>query len=122
MSDNDEQVYRRVPATAPVETSNSDEQDIADIIAQLQQLQLQQSILLTQLASINNRNTEREFFDATADAPRDFRIGNRVRILNPKLFQAKRGVIINIGNSRITLQARNGTKVQREPHNLILEN
>ena len=77
--------------------SNNSEQDIAYIVAQLQELQLQQSVLLNRLAGINERNTEGEFFDTTTDTPRDFRIGDRVRITNPKRFQAKKAVIINIG-------------------------
>ena len=52
--------------------SSNDEQDIADVIARLQELHLEQSVLLTRLASLNRRNTEGEYFDATADTPRDF--------------------------------------------------
>jgi hypothetical protein len=36
-------------------------------------------------------------------------------------FQATRGTITKIGNSRITVQARNGTKISRAPKNLTLE-
>jgi hypothetical protein len=122
MNRDDGHGYCRTPATAPVEPSISDEQDIASIVAQLQQLQLQQSVLLTRLATINDRNSEREFFDATADTPRDFQVGDRVRVVNPKLFQPRKGVITNIGDSRITIQGQNGTKVQRAPYNLVLEN
>ena len=101
--------------------SNSNEKEIADIVEQLQQLQLQQSILLTRLSHINERDTEREYFDAATDSPRDFKIGDRVRIINPKRFQAKKGVIINIGEGRITIKTHNGTKIQRSPDNLVHE-
>ena len=101
--------------------SNDNEQDIADIVAQLQQLQLQQSILLTRLSRINERDNERDYHDATADTPRDLKIGDRVKVLNPKRFQAKKGIVTNVGESRITIQAANGSKVQRAPENLILE-
>ena len=102
--------------------SNTDEHDIADIVEQLQELQLQQSVLLTRLAGITGRNTESEFFDTATNTPRDFRIGDRVRITNPKRFQAKKGVIINIGEGRVTLRAHNGTKIQRSPDNLVFDN
>ena len=102
---------------------NSNDQEIADIIAQLQQLQLQQSVLLTRLAGISERNAEGEFFDTTADTPpREFQVGDRVRIFNPHRFQAKKGVIVSIGEGRITVRASNGTRIQRSPGNLILDN
>ena len=102
--------------------SNNDEQDITDIVVQLQELHLQQSILLTRLASINERNTEGEYYNTATDTPQDFQIGDRVRITNPKRFQAKKGVIINIGEARVTIRAPNGTKIQQAPENLILDN
>jgi hypothetical protein len=102
--------------------SNDDEANIASIIAQLQELQLQQSVLLTRLATIHGRNTEGEYFDASADTPRDFQLGDRVRILNPNRFQPRKGVIVHIGEGRITVQAPNRIKVQRAPNNLVLEN
>ena len=101
--------------------SNDNEQDISNIVAQLQQLQLQQSVLLTRLSRIHERSTERDYYDAAADTPRDLRIGDRVRILNPKRFQAKKGVVTNIGEGRVTVKAPNGTKIQRSPENLMLE-
>ena len=102
--------------------SGTNDQEIADIVAQLQQLQLQQSVLLTRLTGISERNTEAEFFDTAADTPREFRIGDRVRIFNPHRFQAKKGVIVSIGEGRITVRASNGTRIQRSPGNHILDN
>jgi hypothetical protein len=101
--------------------SSDNEQDIADIVEQLQQLQLQQSVHLTRLAGISQRNTEREYFDAAADTPRELRVGDRVIINNPGVFQPKRGVIIKIGASRITVKPRSGPNIQRSPNNLILD-
>jgi hypothetical protein len=99
----------------------SKDQDVADIIDQLQRLQLQQSILLTQLARSNERSAEREYFDATADIPREFQVGDRVIINNPGRFQAKKGIIIKIGASRITVKPKNGANIQRSPNNLTLD-
>ena len=100
----------------------SNEQDIANIIGQLQRLQIQQSELLVELARLNERNNETETTAAeVSDTPRDFIEGDRVRILNPKRYQARRGIITKIGDSRITVQAADGTKIQRAPHNIVLE-
>jgi hypothetical protein len=108
--------------------SNDDEQDLADIIEQLQQLQLQQSVLqtqqsvlLTRLTRSRQRDTEREHSDSAADIPREFRVGDRVIISNPGRFQAKRGVITKIGAGRVTIKPRSGANIQRSPNNLILD-
>jgi seryl-tRNA synthetase len=97
----------------------SSEKEIADIVAQLQRLQLQQSELLqriTQVSEENNTNAAQQ-----ANAPREFAICDRVRIINPNRFQANRGRIIKIGPSRITVLTENGTKINRAAKNLILE-
>jgi uncharacterized protein YydD (DUF2326 family) len=108
--------------------SNDNEQDIADIIDQLQHLQLQQSViqtqqsaLLTRLTRNRQRNSEREHSDTAADIPREFRIGDSVIINNPGRLQAKRGVIVKIGASRVTVKPRIGANIQRSPNNLTLE-
>ena len=108
--------------------SNDNEQDIADIIEQLQQLQLQQSVLQTQQSALLTRLTrsrqadnERENVDTAADIPREFRVGDRVIINNPGRLQAKRGVVIKIGASRVTVKPRIGANIQRSPNNLALE-
>jgi hypothetical protein len=101
----------------------SNEQDIQDIIAQLQSLQLQQATLIQRLERLSeHREDNNETTAVTSiNATRRFGIGDRVSINNPGRFQATRGTIIKIGNSRITVQARNGSKITRAPHNLSLE-
>ena len=102
------------------------EQEIADIVIQLQRLQLQQSELLhrlTQSEENNNNAAQQTSTPRTAqsvNAPREFVIGDQVRIVNPGRFQASKGRIIKIGD-RITLLAKNGTKIHRAANNLILE-
>lgn len=112
------------------------EQEIEDVILQLQELNIQQTNLLTRLDRLSgraaraqpNRNAAAPPVTpppaARADrpqAPREFAIGDHVRIRNPGLLQATQGTIIKIGTSRITVQARNGTKILRAPKNLIFE-
>jgi transcription elongation factor len=104
----------------------SNEQDIKDIVAQLDRLQIQQSELLQRLDQLvgsgeSNNATARSVQSVQSEITREFAIGDRVRIRNPGLLQAVRGTIIKIGASRITVQARNGNKIVRAPKNLILE-
>jgi hypothetical protein len=78
----------------------SNEQDIKDIVAHLEQLQIQQSELLHCLERLvgsgdNNNAT------VQPDATREFAVGDRVRIRNPGLLQAVRGTVTKIGTSRI---------------------
>ena len=110
--------------------------DIVDIIAQLQHLQLQQADLLTQLRRANQQNVERNHVQQAgigernanqdnvasevSDTQQDLQVGDRVRILNPGRFQANRGTIIKIGANRVTVQASNGTKIQRAHHNIVI--
>jgi hypothetical protein len=106
----------------------NNEQEIAEIVIQLQQLQLQQSELLQRISQVsegNNANTAQQEADTpraaqAASQPREFAIGDRVRIINPSRFQASSGRIIKIGK-RITVQAKNGSKIQRAAKNLVLE-
>jgi hypothetical protein len=108
----------------------SNDREIKDIITQLNRLQLQQAVLI---ARLNERVDETDVTEPsptaiaavtapTANTVRAFAIGDRVTILNPRRLQANKGKIIRITQSRITVQARNGTTIIRAPKNLILEN
>jgi hypothetical protein len=107
----------------------SNDESVQDIIAQLQNLQIQQAVLLTRLGRLSsegNRNSNSNYSrpepPATENTTRDFAIGDRVRIRNPGVFQTDRGSIVKIGTTRITVLARNGTKIVRAPKNLIFDN
>lgn len=94
--------------------------EIKDIVSQLQRLQIKESELLQRLEGLSEADNH-----DTAGSPtptRDFRIGDLVRIKNPRPFQIKTGHIIRIGvdTNRITVQARNGSKVVRASFNLTL--
>jgi transcription antitermination factor NusG len=99
---------------------NRRDQEIQDIVNQLERLQIQQSDLVQRLGLLsdgdnNNNNATRQ------TSPRDFAVGDKVRISNPGRLQPVRGTIIKIGRSRITVEARDGTKIVRAPRNLVLE-
>jgi transcription antitermination factor NusG len=100
----------------------SNDEDIKDIIAQLQSLQLQQAALIQRLERVSgSQDNGIPTRTKTVQVTREFAVGDRVQINNPGPFQATRGTITKIGNSRITVQARNGTKISRAPKNLTLE-
>jgi transcription antitermination factor NusG len=101
---------------------SNDEDIIKDIIAQLQSLQLQQAALIQRLERVSgSQDNGIPTRTTTVQVTRELAVGDRVRINNPGPFQATRGTITKIGNSRITVQARNGTKISRAPKNLTLE-
>jgi TolA-binding protein len=115
--------------------------EIEQLIDQLKQLQLQQTELQSQQTELLDRlerarrreNNPRAYAQQDEDLPpaqaysqyevRAFAVGDKVRITNPNraLFQADRGVIIKVGDSRITVQTKTG-KVTRAPKNLTFQN
>ncbi len=93
--------------------------EIGNIVAELQRLQIQESQLLQRLDRLNELNSS----NATVppSTTRVFAIGDLVKIKKkPRPLQARQGTIIRIGDTnRITVLARNGTKIIRAPFNLI---
>jgi hypothetical protein len=101
----------------------SRDEDVRDIITQLRALQLQQTELISRLersstSGVNN-NTPTNLNPGTT--VREFALGDQVRILNPRILQARKGRVVKIGETRITIQASNGTTIVRAPKNIIHE-
>jgi hypothetical protein len=94
--------------------------EIKDIVAQLQSLQIQETKLLQRLERLNENEID-TFGSAATQTTREFRIGDLVQIKNPKPFQAKKGTIVKIGvgTNRVTVQSKSGSKIVRAPSNLI---
>ena len=97
--------------------SNKQQDEIRDIVTQLQCLHLQESELLKRLERLNKADI---YASNTPITTREFVIGDVVQIKNPRPLQAKKGTIIRIGidTNRITVQAKNGSKIIRAPFNL----
>jgi hypothetical protein len=95
--------------------------EIKDIVAQLQRLQLQETELLQRLERLNDTDSHTARLPATQQITREFEIGDLVEVKNPRPFQQKKGIIIRIGagTNRITVQAKNGSKIVRAPSNLV---
>jgi transcription antitermination factor NusG len=98
---------------------NSEQDELEDIIAQLQQLQIQESNLILRLERLNRSGDRRP--SNSPNTPREFSIGDSVRIINPRPLQAKKGIItkINTSTDRITVEAKNGSKIIRASHNIV---
>ena len=91
--------------------------DIEKIVRELQQLNLRQTQLLNQLDRLRVASPPAV---SPTTAARDFRIGDRVRIKNPRLLQPSTGTVIKIGPSRITVQTASGSTIVRAQKNLEL--
>jgi hypothetical protein len=94
--------------------------EIKDIVAQLQSLQIQETELLQRLERLNDSDNN-TFGSTTSQTTRELRIGDLVKIKNPKPFQSKTGTIVKIGvgTNRVTVQTKSGSKLVRAPSNLI---
>jgi hypothetical protein len=82
----------------------------------LKRLQIQETELLLRLEQLSeaDRNPSR-----SPDTTRGFVIGDLVQTKNPRPLQAKKGTITKIGvaTDRITVQAKNGSKIVRASSN-----
>ena len=105
----------------------SDNNEVQDLVAQLTRLQLQQTEViarLTQLTGTQDREKRTEKRTVSPQRPttpvatREFAIGDRVRILNPRPFQTTTGSIKKIGTHRITVRTESGSNIIRAPKNL----
>jgi hypothetical protein len=100
--------------------------NVQDLIAQLNRLQVQQTTLLVRLG----RATDNEFgheangtreSEHEVNGTREFSVGDKVLIKNPNPFQANKGTITKIGKKRITVTTASGSKILRAPKNLALQ-
>ena len=97
---------------------NNERDEIKVIVAQLKQLQIQETELLQRLEQLNEADSNPS---RSPDATRCFSIGDLVQTKNPRPLQAKKGTIIKIGvpTDRITIQAKNGSKIVRASSNIF---
>ena len=97
--------------------------DVQDLLEQLNRLQIQQTDLFARLATAveAERAQTREPLNERKPAKREFAIGDRVNIKNPKLFQPTSGTITKIGATRITVTSESGSKILRAPKNIVFE-
>ena len=104
-----------------------DNNEIRDIVEQLQRLQIQQASLVDRLSraaetlpNVVNDEPDNRRARIPTDNPRQFAIGDRVRINNPRILQQPTGTVIRITEARMTVQTSNGGTVTRTPKNLTL--
>ena len=101
---------------------------VDDIIDQLNTLHIRQTDLLLRLekARVAERNPDHYLVGPTAskapnETTREFAIGDQVKVRNPNPFQSDKGRIVRIGKTRITVQTKSGSKIQRAPKNLSIQ-
>jgi transcription antitermination factor NusG len=114
-------------------------QEIRDIISELRRLHLREGELLDRLQQLNsnppvNRDANRQgapdrprtatrvatrVVRPPPTAPRQFAVGDIVKIRNPNPFQSSIGTIEKIGTNRITVRDKDGKAIQRAEKNII---
>jgi hypothetical protein len=98
----------------------SKRQEIKDLVQQLKDLQLQESGILDRIDQLTAEGTRsNQGGPPTRGSDREFAVGDRVRITNPRPFQQAVGIITKITASRITVTTGNGTKIQRARNNVV---
>ncbi|WP_353890134.1 mechanosensitive ion channel domain-containing protein [uncultured Marinobacter sp.] len=102
----------------------STSKEVQDLIAELTRLQLQQTEVIARLTRLTEAEpkqtrTVSPTRPTPTDTIRDFAIGDRVRITNPRPFQTATGSIKRIGTHRITVRTASGNNIIRAPKNLV---
>jgi hypothetical protein len=93
--------------------------EIQDLIAQLNRLQVQHTELLVRLGrAADNKVALNEDLGNEAQEPKEFAIGDKVTITNPNLFQVNQGTITKVGQKRVTVTSSSGQKILRASKNL----
>jgi hypothetical protein len=105
---------------------STNDKEIQDIVEQFRQLQLQQTALVAcavaRLQQLDGNKPRAQRQDGNTREDREFAVGDRVCIKNPRPFQPSRGTIQKIGQARITIKGRDGkTIIHRTPKNLTLD-
>ena len=97
---------------------NNERDEIKVIVAQLKQLQIQETELLQRLEQLNEADSNPS---RSPCVTRGFAIGDLVQIKNPRPLQAKKGTIMKIGvaTDRVAIQAKNGSKTVRASSNVF---
>ena len=105
--------------------------EINHVVQQLQLLSIQQSDLLNRLDRLTQEEKQAPKKPTVASKPaavtkqplpkREFAIGDRVQIDNPRYLQPSTGVVIKLTQNRVTIKAANGSKIVRAAKNLTLE-
>ena len=103
--------------------NNNNEQQIIRQLEELQEqqasIQREQAQLIQLLKRLRIDRTETETNEPEEEEdPDEFRLGERVTVLNPKRNQEKTGTVCNLGKNRVTVITRKGHKIVRMPFNL----
>ena len=106
--------------------SRDSDREISGLLAQLRDLHLQQAVLVDRFLHLTNRveineiptrgTTNSTTKSRTSDRP--FRVGDKVKINNPKFMQFDRGTVSKIGAVQITVTSNAGKTLTRLPKNL----
>lgn len=109
----------------------NNDREVTELLEQLRDLHIQQSVLVGRIINIANREQVHEAtattptatavpttYTATGDRP--YQIGDQVKINNPRPLQFKYGTVKRIGATQITVESSTGKTLSRLPKNLTL--
>ena len=100
----------------------NNERELQEIIRQFKRLQVQQTALIERLEELEGSNERGGDDSVPRQRPatkREFAIGDRVRVKNPRPFQESVGNLTKIGMNRISVQGSDGKTIVRDPKNII---
>ena len=95
----------------------NNEDNIDELLTQLNRLRIEESNIIKRIIQVRNKNNNEET-NNEREQEEELKIGDTVRILNPRRFQENTGVISKIGASRVTITPRKGIKIIRHPRNI----
>jgi hypothetical protein len=103
------------------------DREVQDITKQLQGLQIQQrNTLISRLARLSESraplNEPPRAVSPALRSTREFSVGDKVRIRNPRALQETRGTITRRIGVRVTVTTAKGNMIVRAAKNLILDN
>jgi hypothetical protein len=95
------------------------EDDIDSLLDELNKLRIQETKIIERIVQVRNDNSDNNETTKTnrKNTNEEIRIGDTVRILNPRRFQESTGTVSRIGK-RITITPRLGIKIVRDPKNV----
>jgi hypothetical protein len=112
--------------------SNDNDREVNEVLQQLRDLHLRQASLVERLLEISEENratsTTRENTPNTVvittaltqTRNRKFKVGDYVRVNNPRPLQFREGTVTKIGAAQVTVQGTSGKTLSRLPRNLTL--
>jgi hypothetical protein len=94
------------------------EDNVDDLLDKLNKLRIEESNIIEKIIKARNENNDKDNNIARREG--DFKIGDKVQIINPRRYQESIGIICKITETRVTIKPRTGIKIIRSHKNVKL--